>query len=110
MADPATIDAIEQALATVMEPELHRDIVSLQMVKNLRFEGGTVSLGIVLTTPACPLKDRIEDGIREALVGRVPGVESVAVTWDSSVTSGARGLPGRQEIPGVKNAFAVSAG
>jgi ATP-binding protein involved in chromosome partitioning len=110
MADSATITAIEQALATVMEPELHRDIVSLQMVKDLRVEGGTVSLSIVLTTPACPLKDRIEADITDALVGRIPGVKSVAVSWDSSVTSAARGLPGRQEIPGVKNTFAVSAG
>lgn len=110
MAEPVTLQAIEQALTAVMEPELHRDIVSLQMVRDLRFEGGVVSLRIVLTTPACPLKDRIESDIRAVLVGRLPGVDAVEVTWDSSVTSGGRGLPGRQEIPGIKNSIAISAG
>ena len=93
-----------------MEPELHRDIVSLKMVRDIRVEGGAVSLRIVLTTPACPLTDRIESDVRAALLGQVAGVESVAVAWDSDVTSGGRGLPGRQEIPGVKNTIAVSAG
>jgi ATP-binding protein involved in chromosome partitioning len=110
MTESPTIAAVEQALATVMEPELHRDIVSLHMVKDVHVEGGAVSVRIVLTTPACPLTGRIESDIRAALVGRVPGVESVTVAWDSDVTSGARGLPGRQEIPGVKNTVAVSAG
>jgi ATP-binding protein involved in chromosome partitioning len=110
MAQSPTVAAIEQALSTVMEPELHRDIVSLRMVKDIQCEGGAVSLKVVLTTPACPLTGRIETDIRAALVGQVPGVESVSVAWDSNVTSAARGLPGRQEIPGVKNIVAVSAG
>jgi ATP-binding protein involved in chromosome partitioning len=110
MAGPVTPQAIEQALTAVMEPELHRDIVSLQMVRDVRFENGTVSLRMVLTTPACPLKDRLESDIRSALVGPLPGVDAVQIAWDSSVTSGGRGLPGRQEIPGIKNTVAVSAG
>ena len=110
MGEPAAIAAIEQALTTVMEPELHRDLMSLQMVKDIRVDGGAVSLRIVLTTPACPLKGPIESAIRAALVGPMPGVETVAVAWDSSVTSGGRGLPGRQEIPGIKNTIAISAG
>jgi ATP-binding protein involved in chromosome partitioning len=110
MVEPVTLQAVEQALTAVMEPELHRDIVSLQMVKDLRFENGTVSMRMVLTTPACPLKDRIETDIRSVLLGPLPGVEAVEVRWDSSVTSGGRGLPGRQELPGIKNTIAVSAG
>jgi ATP-binding protein involved in chromosome partitioning len=109
MADPQTIAAIEQALATVMEPELHRDIMSLQMVKDLTLDGSVARMRIVLTTPACPLKDRIESDIRTAVVGPVPGVSGVDIAWDSNVSS-TRGLPGRQEIPGVKNAIAISAG
>jgi len=110
MAESPTIAVIEQALSRVMEPELHRDIVSLQMVRDIRVEDGAVSLRVVLTTPACPLTERIESDIRAALLGPVAGVTSVSVAWDSNVTSGARGLPGRQEIPGVKNTVAVSAG
>jgi len=68
-----------------------------------------VSLKVVLTTPACPLTGRIEADIRAALVDQVPGVETSPSP--GRVTSlGARGLPGRQEIPGVKNIVAVSAG
>jgi len=52
------------ALSTVMEPELHRDIVSLHMVKDIRCEGGAGVLKVVLTTPACPLTGRIEADIR----------------------------------------------
>ncbi|HYA01443.1 MAG TPA: Mrp/NBP35 family ATP-binding protein [Candidatus Binatia bacterium] len=110
MAEPVSLQAIEQALATVMEPELHRDIVSLQMVRDLRFEDGVVALRLVLTTPACPLKELIERDIRQALIGRVSGVDAVQIAWDSSVTSGARALSGRQDIPGVKNTIAISAG
>ena len=109
MSESPTTRDLEQALTAVIEPELHRDIVSLQMVKDLRFQAGVASLRIVLTTPACPLKDHIERDIRQVL-GRIPGVDAVEVTWDSSVTAGARGLAGRQEIPGVKNTIAISAG
>ena len=100
---------IEQALATVQEPELHRDLMTLQMVKDITVEGGTVSLRLVLTTPACPLKDHIEKDIRAALIGKIEGITDVVVKWDSNVTS-MRGLPGRQEVPGVKNVIAISAG
>ena len=75
---PRRSTAIEQALSRVMEPELHRDIVSLQMVRDIRVEDGAVSLRVVLTTPACPLTERIESDIRAALLGPVAGVTSVS--------------------------------
>ena len=103
------VASVERALSTVMEPELHRDIMSLKMVRDLRVEGTVVHLRMVLTTPACPLKDHIEADIRAAVVGPVEGVTDVRITWDSEVSS-TRGLPGRQEIPGVRNAVAISAG
>ena len=109
MTPPATVDAVERALSTVMEPELHRDLMTLKMVKDIRIDGGLVGMRIVLTTPACPLKDRIHRDVEAALVGPVPGVERVEITWDSNVTS-TRGVPGRQEIPGVRNVVAISAG
>jgi len=109
MADAAIVQAVERALSTVMEPELHRDLMTLKMVQDIRVEGGVASMRIVLTTPACPLKDRIQRDVEAAVVGSVPGVERVEIQWDANVTS-TRGVPGRQEIPGVRNVVAVSAG
>jgi ATP-binding protein involved in chromosome partitioning len=99
----------EDALAKVQDPELHRPMMQLGMLKNLRLDGACLRLRVVLTTPACPLKDRIEGEIREAVVGRVEGIERVELEWDSDV-SRTRGVTGRQEIPGVRNIIAVSAG
>lgn len=109
MSESATVEALERALATVIDPELHRPMMQLGMLRDLAVEGDVASLRVVLTTPACPLKDRIQADIDAAVIGSVPGITSVRVTWDSDVSS-TRGLPGRQEIPGVRNAVAVSAG
>lgn len=109
MAERIDIDAVRRALATVIEPELHRPITDLGMVQDLRAEDGVVAMRLVLTTPACPLKDRIRRDVEAALIGRVAGVSEVRIDWDSNVTS-TRGIPGRQEIPGVRNVVAVSAG
>ena len=51
---------IYKALSRVKDPELNRDLVSLNMVRDVRVDGGEVSLKVFLTTPACPLRDRIE--------------------------------------------------
>lgn len=109
MTPAATLEAVERALSTVMEPELHRDLMTLRMVKDIRIDGGVVGMRIVLTTPACPLKDRIHRDVEAALVGPVPGVDRVEIRWDADV-SRTRGVPGRQEIPGVRNVVAISAG
>ncbi len=109
MADATIVQAVERALGTVMEPELNRDLMTLRMVQDIAVEGGVASMRIVLTTPACPLKDRIRTDVEAAVIGGVPGIERVEITWDANVTS-TRGVPGRQEIPGVRNMVAVSAG
>jgi ATP-binding protein involved in chromosome partitioning len=101
--------ALEDALAKVQDPELHRPMMQLGMFKNLRVEGTRVKLRVVLTTPACPLKDRIESEIRAAVVGVVDGIEQVELEWDADV-SRTKGVTGRQDIPGVRNTIAVSAG
>ena len=67
-------------LRSVKDPELHRDIVSLNMVKGVTIEDHTVRLLLELTTPACPLKGTFEAAVKEA-VGRVAGVKSVAVRF-----------------------------
>lgn len=91
-----------------MDPELRRDLMSLQMVKDLRVVDGVASLRIVLTTPACPLKDRIQSDVKATLL-RVPGIDRVEIVWDANVTS-TRAVPGRQAIPGVRNTVAIAAG
>lgn len=109
MGDSETAEALQGALATVIDPELHRPMLQLGMLRDIAVDGDAVSIRVVLTTPACPLKDRIQSDINAAVVGVVPGIKAVRVTWDSDVSS-TRGLPGRQEIAGVRNAVAISAG
>ena len=109
MSEPVNTAALQAALATVIDPELKRPMLELGMLQDITVDGSRVSLRVVLTTPACPLKDQIRGAIENAVIGVVDGVESIDVTWDANVTS-TRGLPGRQEIAGVRNVVAVSAG
>lgn len=96
-----------ETLSHVIEPELHKDLVTLDMVKNLEIKGGNVDFTIMLTTPACPLKHQMEAEATEAVMN-IPGVEKVNVNFDSSVPADAR-LMGKMNI-GVRNAIAVASG
>ncbi len=97
--------ALWEALKTVIEPELGRDIVSLNMVKHLAQEAdGRVSVTIELTTPACPLKAEIENRVTRALM-QVPGVRDVQVIMTSNVTSA---LTGQVLTPGIRNIVGIS--
>jgi ATP-binding protein involved in chromosome partitioning len=100
---------LERALRTVIDPELRRPMMDLGMLRDIALERDMLTLRVVLTTPACPLKDRIQQDIEAAVIGHVPDVKEVRIAWDSDVSS-TRGLPGRQEIAGVRNAVAISAG
>jgi len=97
-----------QALSTVQDPEIHRDLVSLGMIKDLRIDGTDVSFEVVLTTPACPLRSQIERDCREALA-RIPGIGQVAVRTGSSVVA-SQGMMEPSGIPGIKNIIAVASG
>jgi ATP-binding protein involved in chromosome partitioning len=71
MADSAIREAqVLDALRTVQDPDLHRDIVSLGFVRNLVIEGGVVAFDVNLTTPACPVKDRLREESRQAVLTR----------------------------------------
>ncbi|HUJ30735.1 MAG TPA: Mrp/NBP35 family ATP-binding protein [Candidatus Acidoferrum sp.] len=100
--------AVMEALRRVMDPELHKDIVTLGMAKNVQVDDGKVSLLVTLTTPACPLRETIEKDVRAALA-KVPGVSSVEVKFDASVPEGKR-MQDKAPIPGVKNLVAVASG
>ena len=99
-------DAVLAALSTVMDPELHRDIVSLGMVKDLAIEGGDVSLKVELTTPACPLKDVIEKDVR-AVLEAMEGVTAVSLDWGANVRASSP-REGQKPIEGVRNIIAVA--
>ncbi len=101
-----TKDDVLRVLGTVQDPELNRDLVSLGMVEDLQVEGSRVSFTIVLTTPACPLRTKIEQDARKA-VGALPGVEEVEIKISSHVRATQRE---RTMIPGVKKVIAVGSG
>ncbi len=100
--------AVLDALRIVKDPDLHKDIVALNFVKDLRVNQGKVSFTIELTTPACPVKKEMELQARNAVLG-VKGVREVEIRMSASVTAGRHGT-GKQEIPGVKNIVAVGSG
>ncbi len=97
-----------EALSHIQDPDLHKNIVALGFIKDLRIEGGAVSFRIVLTTPACPVKAEMESAACE-LVGSLPGVSSVNVTMDAEVPKG-RGIGEKVSVEGVRNIIAVSSG
>jgi ATP-binding protein involved in chromosome partitioning len=96
-----------EALKKVNDPELHRDLVGLGMIKDLVVEGTAVSLKVELTTPACPLKDTISKDVEAALRGA--GASAVKITWGAQVRS-APGVAAASLTPGVKNIILVGAG
>ena len=102
-----TEEAVINALSKVQEPELHQDLVSLKMIRNLQIDGGTVSFTIQLTTPACPLKDQIRNDASQA-VKSIPGVREVNVSLDASVPDDGR-TRGLLDLP-IRNAIAVASG
>ena len=102
-----TDEAVLKALSTVIEPELHRDLVSLNMIRNLKIEGNDVAFTIMLTTPACPLRGKMENDSRAAL-SHVPGIGQVTINWDANVPADRR--IGDQIGQNFRNTIAVSSG
>jgi ATP-binding protein involved in chromosome partitioning len=93
-------------LKTVMDPDLHKNIVSLGFVKNMKIDGGAVKFDVELTTPACPVKEQLKKEC-VAKVQAIEGVEHVEVNMTSQV----RATQHNQAVlPGVKNIIAVASG
>ncbi len=99
---------ILDSLRQIQDPDLHKDIVTLGFIRDVKIDSGNVSFRIVLTTPACPVKAEMESAAKEIVSG-LPGVRSVAVTMDAEVPKG-RGLGDKLVIEGVRNIIAVSSG
>ena len=93
------------ALQTVQDPELGEDLVSLNMIRDIRIEGDRVSFTAVLTTPACPLGMEFQERCEEA-VRRLPGVQEVTITMSADV--GTTRAPAQENlVPTVKNVVAI---
>src|SRR5690349_19500512 len=99
---------ILKALSNVEEPDLGRDIVTLNMVKDIKISGNNVSFTVVLTTPACPLKDMIRTACVNAIQILVSKEAIVDVHFTANTITN-RTDPG-QVLPGVKNVIAVVSG
>src|SRR2546421_2782245 len=104
ISEQSVLDALRQ----IKDPDLHKDIVTLGFIKDLKIEGGDVSFRIVLTTPACPVREQLQEQSR-SVVAALPGVTSVGVTMDAEVPKG-RGLGEKLTVAGVRNIIAISSG
>ncbi|MFP2958086.1 iron-sulfur cluster carrier protein ApbC [Myxococcus sp. 1LA] len=100
---------ILSAMSKVMDPELHVDLVKAGMVKDIRVSGDTAKLKIELTTPACPMKGKIQADA-EAALKAVPGLKSFDIEWGAQVRAAGGGMPGGALLPKVKNIILVGAG
>ncbi|HEX5003028.1 MAG TPA: Mrp/NBP35 family ATP-binding protein [Bacteroidia bacterium] len=108
MTQTITREAVLDALRNVEEPDLKKDLVTLNMIRDIEIEGKNVSFTVVLTTPACPLKALIERACINAIVHFVDEAAQVTVNMTASVTTH-RGAE-NQLLPGVKNIIAIASG
>jgi ATP-binding protein involved in chromosome partitioning len=98
---------ILKALSTVEDPDLKRDLVSLNMIQDLKVTANSVDFTVVLTTPACPLKEKIRKDCEEAVLKVVGEDTRINITMSSSVTTMRDNTP---ILPGVKNIIAIASG
>jgi ATP-binding protein involved in chromosome partitioning len=102
-----TVDQVLGSLKKVVDPELHKDIVSMGMIKDLSINDGKVAFTLELTTPACPFNSEIERDVRTAVAGL--GVKDLNMRVTARVMEG-RALSMDELLPGVKNIVAVASG
>src|SRR5690349_18856742 len=102
-----TKEAVLNALSKVQEPELHKDLITLNMVRELEIKDDQVFFTIMLTTPACPLRSQIEKEAKQAVMA-IGGVKSVSIKMDSDVPNDGR-MRGLVNMP-IRNAIAVGSG
>jgi ATP-binding protein involved in chromosome partitioning len=100
-----TREQVLQALSNVEEPDLKKDLVTLNMIQDIKIEGNRLSFSVILTTPACPLKAMIENACRNAIGYFISKNIEVHIDMPSRVTS-----QKNTGVPGVKNIIAVASG
>lgn len=100
-----TQEQVLDALSNVEEPDLKKDLVTLNMIQDIHIEGNKLSFSVILTTPACPLKAMIENACRNAIGYFISKEIEVSINMTSRVTS-----QKNTGVPGVKNIIAVASG
>mgnify|MGYP001033205592 CR=1 FL=1 len=112
-----TTEQVLQALSTIQDPELGRDLVSLNMVRDLVINEDTISFTLQLTIPGCPLKDHMAKDARETLL-KLPGVRQVHIEFGSMtaeerktvLNNGKRSLPKLNAMNRIENVFSIMSG
>ncbi|HZO89619.1 MAG TPA: Mrp/NBP35 family ATP-binding protein [Chthonomonadaceae bacterium] len=107
MAEAVTQEQVLETLRVIQDPDLHRDIVTLGFVKDIKICDGNVAFKIELTTPACPVKDQLKAQAQE-VVRRLPGVKQVQVEM-TALVRGRERAP-QELLPGVRHVIAVASG
>ncbi|MFA3782538.1 iron-sulfur cluster carrier protein ApbC [Melioribacteraceae bacterium 4301-Me] len=102
-------EGILNLLRQVIDPDLRKDIVTLNMVKNLKVDDSSVSFTVELTTPACPLKDKIKEDCINIIKKNYPAVKDIQVEMTSKVRASSASVK-NSILPGVKNTIAVASG
>jgi ATP-binding protein involved in chromosome partitioning len=100
-----TKEEVLKALSNVEEPDLKKDLVTLNMIQDIQIEDNRLSFSVILTTPACPLKAMIENACRNAISYFISKDIEVHISMTSRVTS-----QKNTGVPGVKNIIAVASG
>jgi ATP-binding protein involved in chromosome partitioning len=100
-----TQEQVLYALGHVEEPDLKKDLVTLNMIQDIKIEGNHLSFSVILTTPACPLKGLIENACRNAIAHFISKDIEVTINMTSRVTT-----QKNTGVPGVKNIIAVASG
>lgn len=108
MPDTLNSASVLEVLKPVQDPELRKSLVELNMIRNIKIDSGNVSFTLVLTTPACPLRQFIVEDCERA-IRTLPGVQRVDVEVTAE-TPQQKSLPDRTGVPGIKNIIAVSSG
>jgi ATP-binding protein involved in chromosome partitioning len=105
---PLSVENVLNALSLVIEPDLKKDLVSLGMIRDVKIEGKKVSFTVILTTPACPLKESIKKACIQAIHDHVDKEADVDVLMEARVTG--KSVNQEPMLPGVKNIIAIASG
>ncbi|MEI8204963.1 MAG: Mrp/NBP35 family ATP-binding protein [Bacteroidota bacterium] len=104
-----TEEQVKSALSHVFDPDLHKDLITLKMIENIKIEKNTIQFDLVLTTPACPMKSRMKQDCELAIHNYIDPEVEVIVNFSSNVTS-KRHLSKDEILPTIKNIIAVASG